>query len=81
MEIGAHGWPAIYGLLAAASDDTLVVGAMTGVPDTWEGIFAMEQRDPEKFSEPLIVPELRGEMDIPDLLATIRKGEHNYDRL
>ncbi len=67
VQIEAHGWPAIYGLLAAAADDDAVAGPLTGLPDSWEETFIEQRRDPERLSEPLIVPELRGELDLCDL--------------
>ncbi len=67
VEIEAHGWPAIYGLLAAAAADGVVAGALTGLPDSWEDLFLIENRDPDRFSEPLIVPGLRGDIDLAEL--------------
>lgn len=74
VAIEAHGWPAIYGLLAAAIDESVVAGALTGLPDSWGGLFEAEPRDPERYSEPLIVPELGGDIDIPDLLALAHRS-------
>lgn len=67
VQIEAHGWPAIYGLLAAAAGDGVTAGPMTGLPDSWEAVFAKESRDPDRFSEPLVVPALRGDIDLADL--------------
>ncbi len=64
----AHGAPAVWGLLAAAVDGGLASCSFTGLPETWAEAFRPQPPEPERLSEPLIAPELRGEFDVPDLL-------------
>ena len=67
VEIEAHGWPALYGLLAAAVGEAVIAGPMTGLPESWEALFTVCDRHAEPFAESLIVPALRGEWDLDDL--------------
>ncbi len=72
VEIAAHGWPAIYGLLAACTEPSLAPSTFDGLPDSWSAAFAPSPRQPERIAEPLIVPEFAGAADLADLrrLAT-----------
>ncbi len=68
VTIVGHGWPAIYGLLAAAMDGALDRPTFSALPASWSAAFELNTRDPELLSPSLVVPELRGRIDIPDLL-------------
>ncbi len=68
IELSAHGAPAIWGLLAAASKGDLDACSFSGIPDSWETAFSYRPPERNSVSEPLIVPELSGEADIDDLM-------------
>jgi len=68
VTIVGRGWPAIYGLLAAAMDGNVANPVFSGLPASWGEAFAAAPENPEQIAPSLIVPELRGRADIADLL-------------
>ena len=68
LTISGHGWPAIYGLLAAAVDGNVETPAFSGLPGSWAEAFELRPDRPERISPSLIAPELGGVFDIDDLL-------------
>lgn len=72
VALAGHGWPAIYGLLAAAVEADLAGCTLAGLPDSWAQAFELRPPEPERISESLILPELGGRADIPDLLRLAR---------
>ena len=64
----AHGWPSLYGLLAAAMDGNLTSCDVAGLPASWDVAFDAPPVADEVVCEALILPELAGSVDIPDLL-------------
>lgn len=68
VTISGHGWPAIYGLLAAAVDGHIDAPTFAGLPASWLEAYELKPDQPERISPSLIAPELGGDFDIEDLL-------------
>ncbi len=76
--LAAYGWPSLYGLLAAAMDGTLEGCNFDGLPASWDVAFDAPPVADDVMCEALILPELAGSVDIPDLLQlcpVMERGE------
>jgi dienelactone hydrolase len=67
VELVGRGWPAIYGLLAAALDGKLTACDVELGVDSWETAFEPRPLESTAISESLILPELAGRADLVDL--------------
>ncbi len=67
--LSGYGPPSIWGLLAAAVDGSVDACSFSGIPESWEQAFSRRPPDRTCISEPLILPELRGLIDIGELMT------------